>query len=49
MTQQQQELINKAIAELEKNGVAGYLSAQPTTENNPIFTIYEIGAPKKPK
>ena len=49
MTQHQQDLINKAIAELEKNGIAGYLSVQPTTEQAPLFTTYEIGAPKKPR
>jgi len=49
MTQHQQELIDKAIAELEKNGISGYLSVQPTTEQAPLFTIYEIGAPKKPR
>lgn len=49
MTQQQQDLIDKAIAELEKNGIAGYLSVQPTTEPKAIFTIYEIGSPKTPR
>ena len=46
MTQHQQELIDKAIAELEKNGIAGYLSVQTETSEKGIFTVFQLGAPK---
>ena len=49
MTQEQQEAVNKAIEQLQNAGLAGYLSVQPQNEQNPLFKIYEIGSPKKPR
>jgi len=49
MTQEQEKRVKEIITELENLGLAGYLSLQPKEEEKAIFTIFEIGAPKKPK
>jgi hypothetical protein len=42
----QEEQIRELISQLESKGVNGYLSVK---NNDGLFAIYEIGAPKKPR
>jgi len=49
MTQEQQQFIKDTIAKAEDLGLAGYLSLQPKEEEKALFTVWEIGAPKKPR
>jgi len=42
----EEEQIKELVAQLESKGMNGYLSVQNT---DGLFTIYEIGAPKKPR
>ena len=49
MTQEQEKFIKDTIAKAEDLGLAGFLTVQPKEEEKNIFTIWEIGAPKKPR
>lgn len=49
MNETQTKAVEKIIEQLQDLGLAGYLSVQTKEEQTPLFTIYEIGSPKKPR